>query len=177
MVVQGLFTTSACQLHSQSIGQNQSCVSTQLQRVLGNVASVHPVRKRAPLLVSIKVYSRGVALYCVKLAQLELHFPESPFSQGLQVNFDHRRYFHEIGKVGMKQQPVSSGIGNTHHCSSQPDLLAYLVGVGQQAACRPPAPVRSPPSASLSSGSDVHALPWRRAPASLGQMGHGVRRW
>lgn len=175
MVAQGLFTTSACQLHSQSIGQNQSCVSTQLQRVLGNVSSVHPVRKRAPLLVSIKVYSSGVALYYVNLAQLELHFPESLFSLRLQVNFDHRRYFHEIGKVGMKQQPVSSGIGTTHHCSSQPDLLAHLVGVGQQAACRPPAPVTSPPSASLSSGSDVHAIPRRRAPASfLGQMGYGV---
>lgn len=78
----------------------------------------------------------------------------------------------------MKQQPASSGIGNTHHCSSQPDLLAHRVGVGQQAACRPPAPVRPPPSASLSSGSDVHAIPWRRAAAPfLGQMGYGVWRW
>lgn len=66
-----------------------------------------------------------------------------------------------------------------HCCSSQLGLLAQLVGVGQQPACSAPAPTR-PFSVFwvLSPGSEAHATPWWRPPASfLGHMGYGVWRW
>lgn len=61
---------------------------------------------------------------------------------------------------------------------SEPDLLAHLVGVGQQPACSPAAHIRSPPLASLNSGSNIHTSPRWRAPASfLHHMDYGVWRW
>ena len=95
----------------------------------------------------------GFALPQFSLARTT--FPRIPSLRGLEVTFDHRKYFPELWKVGMKQELLSSeGVDNSYHrnliscswywCEQWLDTTVFHF----------PAPIR-PPSASLSPGSDA----------------------
>ena len=109
----------------------------------------------------------GFALLQFSLARTT--FPRIPSLRGLEVTFDHRKYFPEIWKVGMKQELLSSeGADNSCHCHPISCSWYWCEQWLDTTAFYFPAPIRSP-SASLSPGSDAYcstvkatsfSMPW-----------------
>ena len=65
----------------------------------------------------------GFALLQFSLARTT--FPRIPSLRGLEVTFDHRKYFPEIWKVGMKQELLSSE--GAEQLPLPPDLLLMIL--------------------------------------------------